>query len=55
MTTLCVTEPVGSSIIEYGLPICLLFIIACGIIYFLCKIDYQKQILRGIEQEEIKK
>lgn len=33
----CITEPIKSSVIQWGLPIALLLLLTCGITYFLCK------------------
>ena len=54
--TNCISEPIRSSVIEYGLPIVLLTLLTCGIIYFLCKIHYQQQILnKKAYNQKIKK
>ena len=36
----CITEPIKSSVIQFGLPIILLLLLACGITYFICKNYY---------------
>jgi hypothetical protein len=33
----CITEPIKSSVIQWGLPIALLLLLTCEITYFLCK------------------